>query len=105
MGQTLTTVVHAVEPADVYSAEVQTLAYDLIEIGYAGGNRGDAVVLVEGQRPVVHDGLVIIWRVQICDEVVLILVEIVLLPCQEKVALPRRWSCDGVSMSLNIATK
>lgn len=34
-----------------------------------------------------HDGLVIIWCVQVSDEVILILIEIVLLPCKERVTL------------------
>jgi len=96
--ETLTTVVHAVESGDVYSTEVQPLANDLIERRYGGGDGGDAVVLVEGQRPVVHDGLIIIWRVQISDEVILILVEIVLLPCEEKVTSPCKQSSDGLSI-------
>ena len=29
-----------------------------------------------------HDGLIVIWRVQVCDEVVLILVKVVLLSCR-----------------------
>lgn len=34
-----------------------------------------------------HDGLVIIWCVEISDEVVLILVEIVLFPCMKTLIL------------------
>lgn len=51
----LTTVIHAVEPGDVNSTEVKPLANDLIEVRYGGGDCGDALILVEGQWPVVHD--------------------------------------------------
>lgn len=88
--ETLTTVIHAVEPGNIYSTEVQPLANDLVKKWYGGGDRGDAFILVEGQRSVVHDGLIIIRRVQIGDEVILILIEVVLLPCEERVTLPCR---------------
>lgn len=59
----LTTVIHAVKSDDVDSTEVQPLANDLIEVRNCGGDGGDALILVKGQGSVVHDGLVIIWRV------------------------------------------
>lgn len=83
----LTTVVHAVQPGDVYSTEVLPLANYLIKVRYGGGDSGNALILVEGQWSVVHDGLIIIRRVQISDIVVLILIEIVLHPCVERVTL------------------
>lgn len=80
-----TTVVHAIKPDDVFSAEVLPLANHIIKVRYGGGDRGNALVLVEGQWSVVHNGLTIIRRVQISDKVVVILIEIVLLPCVERV--------------------
>lgn len=82
--EALTTVIHAVEPGDIHRTEVQPLADDIIKVRYGGGDGWDAGVLVEGQRPVVHDGLVVIRRVHVGDEVVLVLVETVLLPCEER---------------------
>lgn len=58
-----TTVIHAVKSDDVDGTEVQPLANDLIEVRNSGGDGGDALILVKGQGSVVHDGLVIIWRV------------------------------------------
>lgn len=58
-----TTVIHAVQSDDVNSAEVQPLADDVVKVGDGGGDGGDALILVEGQGSVVHDGLVIIWGV------------------------------------------
>lgn len=58
-----TTVIHAVKSDDVDGTEVQPLANDLIKVRDGGGDGGDALVLVEGQGSVVHDGLIIIWRV------------------------------------------
>lgn len=80
----LTTVVHAIEPGDVHSTEVQSLTNDVIELWYGGGDCGDALILVERLWPVVHDGLIVIGRVQISYEVVLVLVEVVLLTCEEE---------------------
>lgn len=97
--ETLTTVVHAVESGDVYSTEVQPLANDFIKIRYGGGDCGDTFVLVEGQWSVVHDGLIIIRCVQISDKVVLILIEIVLLPCEERITLSLICGLSSDSMS------
>lgn len=58
-----TTVIHAVKSDNVDGTEVQPLANYLIKVRYSGGDGGDAFVLVEGQGSVVHDGLIIIWRV------------------------------------------
>lgn len=58
-----TTVIHAVKSDDVDGTEVQPLADYLIKIRDGGGDGGNALILVEGQRSVVHDGLIIIWRV------------------------------------------
>lgn len=81
--ETLTTVVHAVEPDDVHSAEVQPLTYHFIEFWYGGSDGGDALILVEGQWPVVHDGFIVVWRVHISDEVIFILIEVVLFSCEK----------------------
>ena len=78
----LTTVVHAVEPGEVGGAEVEALADEGVEGRDGGGDGGHQGVLVEGEWPVVHDGLVVVRRVQVRDEVVLVLVEVVLLPCR-----------------------
>lgn len=78
-----TTVIHAVEPDDVHSTKVEPLPNDLIEIRYGGGDGGDCLILVKGQWSVVHDRFVVIRRVKISYIVILILVEIVLLPCKE----------------------
>ncbi len=83
--ETLTTVVHAVEPFDVSSTEVKSLANDIIKIGNGGYDCGYAWIYVEGQGSVVHDRLIIIGCVQISNEVILILIEIVLPSCVEKV--------------------
>lgn len=80
-----TTVIHAVEPDEVHSTEVEPLPNDLIKIRNGGGDGGYRVILVEGQWSVVHDRLIIIRRVQISDEVVFIFCEIVLLPCEDGV--------------------
>lgn len=82
-----TTVIHAVKSDDVNSTKVQPLTNDLIKVRDGGGDGGDALILVEGQGSVVHDGLVIIRCVEISDEVVLILVEIVFLPWVKTVML------------------
>lgn len=84
-----TTVIHAVKPDNVNSTEVQPLANDLIKVRDGGGDGWDALILVEGQGSVVHDGLIIIWCVEISDEVVLILVEIVLFPWVKALILLR----------------
>lgn len=94
---TLTTVIHAVEPGDIHSTEVKPLADDVIEIWYGGGNRGGAFVLVERQRPVVHDGLIVIRRVQVSDEVILILIEIMLHPCNGSEA--SSGSCSAANLT------
>lgn len=78
-----TTVIHAVEPDDVHSTKVEPLPNDFIEKGYGGGDGGNCLILVKGQWSVVHDRFVIIRCVKISYIVILILDEIVLLPCKE----------------------
>lgn len=78
---TLTTLILAVKPLQVDRAEVQPLTNDIVEGGDSGGDGGDVGLLVEGQRSVVHDGLVVVRCVQVCDLVILVPVEIVLHSC------------------------
>lgn len=82
-----TTVIHAVEPGDVYFTEVQPLTNDIIEVWYCGCNCRDTFILIKGKRTVVHDGLIIVWGIHISDEVILIFVEIVLLSYDCRVIL------------------
>ena len=65
------------------AAEVQVLADDVVEGRDLGGDGGGRRVLVEGERPVVHDGLVVVGGVLVRDEVVVVLVEVVLHSCGE----------------------
>lgn len=74
----LTAVVHPVEPQSVHLTEVQVLANDVDELWDFGGDGGGARVLVEGKGPVMHDGLVVICCVLICDVVFVVFVEVVL---------------------------
>lgn len=76
-----TAVVHPVEPEDVHLAEVEVLANDIVELWDFGGDSGDGFVLIEGEGPVMHDGLVVIRRVLIGDVVIVIFVEVVLQSC------------------------
>lgn len=82
-----TTVIHAVKSDNVNSTEVQPLSNDLIKVRDSGGDGRDALILVEGQGSVVHDGLIIIRRVEISDEVILILIEIMFLAWVKTVIL------------------
>ena len=77
----LTTLILAVQSFQVDCTEVQTLANHIVESRDRRGDGGDGGVLVEGERAVVHDGLIVIRRVQVRDKVVLVLVKIVLFPC------------------------
>ena len=79
----LTTVVHAVESGQVGGAEVEPLANEGVEGRDGGGDGGRRGVLVEGEGAVVHDGLVVVGRVQVCDGAIVVLVEVVLLSCRE----------------------
>lgn len=83
----LTTVVHAVEPGNVHFTEVHPLADDVIKVWYGGGDGGEAFVLVERKRSVVHDGLIVVRSVEIGDEVILIFVKIVLHSCKNRAAI------------------
>lgn len=76
----LTAVVHPVEPEGVQLAEVKVLTNNVVELRDLGGDGWDRVVLVEGEGSVVHDGLVVISCVLICDEVVVVFVEVVFKP-------------------------
>lgn len=48
-----------------------------------GGDGGDGFVLIEGEGSVMHDGLVVVRRVLVGDEVVVVLVEVVFQSCRE----------------------
>lgn len=72
-----TAVVHAVEPEGVHLAEVEVLANDVIELRDFGGDGRDGWVRIEGEWPVMHDGLVVVRRVLVCDEVIIVFVEVV----------------------------
>lgn len=76
-----TAVVHSVEPEGVHLAEVQVLANDVVELRDFGGDGGDGFVLIEGEGPVMHDGLVVVRRVLVGDVVVAVLVEVVFKSC------------------------
>lgn len=76
----LTTLVLAVQSLQVDCTEVQALANDVVESWDGRGDGGDAGVLIKGEGAVVHDGLIIVRRVQVRDKVILIFVKIVLLP-------------------------
>lgn len=80
---TLTAVVHPVEPESVHLAKVEVLTNDVVELWDLGGDRGDGFVLVEGERPVMHDGLVVVRCVLISDEIVVVFVEVVLESCSK----------------------
>lgn len=76
-----TAVVHAVESQGVHLTEVKILSNDVVELRDLGGYRGNGIILIEGERPVVHDGLVVVRRVLVGDEVVVVLVEVVPKSC------------------------
>lgn len=57
------------------------MANDVVELWDFGGDGGDGFVLIEGERSVVHDGLVVIRRVLIGDEVIVVFVEVVFKSC------------------------
>lgn len=76
-----TAVVHAVESQGVHLAEVKVLPNNVVELWDFGGYRWNGIILIERERPVVHDGLVVVRRVLVGDEVVVVLVEVVLKIC------------------------
>lgn len=80
-----TAVVHAVESQGVHLTEVKILSNNVVELWDFGGYCGNRVILVEREWPVVHDGLVVIWCVLICDEVVIVFIEVVPKSCQKGV--------------------
>lgn len=77
-----TAVVHAVESQGVHLTEVKILSNNVVELRDFGGYRGNGIVLIERERPVVHDGLVVVRRVLVGDEVVIVFVEVVPEPCR-----------------------
>lgn len=72
-----TAVVHAVESQGVQLTEVKILSNNVVELGDFGGYCGNGLILIERERPVVHDRLIVVRRVLIGDVVVVILVEVV----------------------------
>lgn len=76
-----TAVVHPVEPEGVQLAEVEVLADDVVELWDFGSDSGQGFVHIEGERPVMHDGLVVVRRVLISDEVIIVFVEVVFKSC------------------------
>lgn len=72
----LTALIHPVHPHHVQFTEVQVLADHVEELRNLGGDGGDVGVLVKGERPVVHDRLIVIRRVLISDEAVIVLIEV-----------------------------
>lgn len=77
-----TAVVHAVESQDVQLTEVKILSNDVVELWDFGGYCGNGFILIERERPIVHDGLVVVWCVLIGDEVVVVFVEVVPESCR-----------------------
>lgn len=71
-----TAVVHAIESEDVHLTEVKVLSNDVVELWDFGGDGGDRFVLIEGERPIVHDRLVVVGCVLICDVVIVVFVEV-----------------------------
>lgn len=76
-----TAVVHAVESQGVCLTEVKILSNNVVELWDFGGYRGNGVILIEREWPVVHYGLVVIRRVLIGDEVIVVFVEVMPKPC------------------------
>lgn len=76
-----TAVVHAVESQGVHLTEVKILSNDVVELWDFGGYRGNGIILIERERPVVHNGLVVVWCVLVGDEAVVVLVEVVPKSC------------------------
>lgn len=72
-----TAVVHAVESEGVQLTEVKILSNNIVELWDFGGYCGNGLILIKRERPVVHDGLIVVRRVLIGDVVVVILVEVV----------------------------
>lgn len=77
-----TAVVHPVEPEGVHLAEIKVLANNIVELWDFGGDSGDGFILIEGEGPVVHDGLIVVCSVLISDEVVIVFVEVMLKSCR-----------------------
>ena len=76
-----TTVVHAVEPEGVHLAEVEVLANYVIELRDFGSYGGPVWILIEGEWPVMHDGLIVVRCVLVCDVVIVVFVEVMLHSC------------------------
>lgn len=76
-----TAVVHAVESQGVFLTEVKILSDNVVELWDFGGYRGNGVILIEWEWPVVHDGLIVIRRVLIGDEVIVVFVEVMPKSC------------------------
>lgn len=81
--QILTAVVHPVEPEGVHLTEVEVLTNDVVKLWDFGGDGGDGFILIEGERPVMHDRLVVVRSVLISYEVIVVFVEVVLKSCSE----------------------
>lgn len=78
----LTAVVHSVQPLQIDGTEIQALPNDGVELRDFCRDGGDTCILVKWERPVVHHRLVIIGCVEVCDEVVIVGVKVVLVTCQ-----------------------
>lgn len=81
--EVLTAVVHAVQPLQINGTEIHTLPNDGVKLRDLGRDGRDTIILVKRERPVVHQRLVIIGCVEVCDEVVIIGIKVVLVTCQE----------------------
>ncbi len=78
-----TAVVHPVEPESVQLTEVKVLANDVVELWYFGGDSGGRIILIECEGSIVHDRLIVVWRVLIGDEVIVVFVEVVFKSCRK----------------------
>lgn len=73
-----TAVVHAIESEDIHLTEVEVLSNNVVELWDFGGDGGDRFVLIEGERPIVHDRLIVVCCVLIGDVVIIVFVEVML---------------------------
>lgn len=80
---THTAVVHAVESKGVLLTEVKVLPNDVVELWDFGGDSGDGIILIEGEWPVMHDGLIVVCCVLISDEVITVFVKVVFKSCRK----------------------
>lgn len=78
-----TAVAHPGEPEGVHLAEIKVLANKIVELWDFGGDSGDGFILVGGEVPVVHDGLIVVCSVLISDEVVIVFVEVMWKSCRK----------------------